>query len=35
MAEGFTTYYGDLIVRRAGLSTTREYLDQLQATTSR
>ncbi len=29
MAEGFTTYYGDLIVRRAGLSSTREYLDQL------
>ena len=29
MAEGVTTYYGDLLVRRAGLSTTREYLDHL------
>ncbi len=29
VAEGITTYYGDLVVHRAGLSTTREYLDQL------
>jgi predicted metalloprotease with PDZ domain len=29
IAEGITTYYGDLMVHRAGLSTRREYLDQL------
>jgi predicted metalloprotease with PDZ domain len=29
VAEGFTTYYGDLFVRRAGISTAREYLDHL------
>jgi predicted metalloprotease with PDZ domain len=29
VAEGITTYYGDLIVHRAGLSTAREYLDGL------
>ena len=26
-AEGFTSYYGPLLVRRAGLSSVREYLD--------
>jgi predicted metalloprotease with PDZ domain len=31
VAEGITTYYGDLVVHRAGLSTMREYLDQLSA----
>ncbi len=35
MAEGFTDYYGDLLVHRAGLSTRDEYLallsDQIQA----
>jgi predicted metalloprotease with PDZ domain len=29
VAEGFTDYYSDVIVRRAGLSTTDEYLDAL------
>lgn len=29
VAEGFTDYYGALLVRRAGLSTTPEYLDSL------
>jgi predicted metalloprotease with PDZ domain len=40
--EGLTTYYGDLLVRRAGLASEGEYLDQLsndiesiQATTAR
>jgi predicted metalloprotease with PDZ domain len=29
VAEGITTYYGDLVVHRAGLSTQQEYLDQI------
>jgi predicted metalloprotease with PDZ domain len=29
VAEGFTDYYGALLVRRADLSTTPEYLDEL------
>jgi predicted metalloprotease with PDZ domain len=29
VAEGFTDYYGDLMVRRAGLSTRKEYLKVL------
>jgi predicted metalloprotease with PDZ domain len=29
VAEGITTYYGDLVVHRAWLSTIREYLEQL------
>jgi predicted metalloprotease with PDZ domain len=29
IAEGFTEYYGDLLVRRAGLSTDAEYFDRL------
>ncbi|HYO14978.1 MAG TPA: PDZ domain-containing protein, partial [Thermoanaerobaculia bacterium] len=29
VAEGFTTYYDDLLVHRAGLSTTKEYLGKL------
>lgn len=29
VAEGITSYYGDLMVRRAGLVTDREYLDGL------
>jgi len=29
IAEGFTSYYGDLLLRRAGLSTTDEYLQGL------
>jgi predicted metalloprotease with PDZ domain len=29
VAEGFTTYYGELLLHRAGLSTAREYLDHL------
>jgi predicted metalloprotease with PDZ domain len=29
VSEGFTDYYGDLIVRRAGLSTDEEYLNDL------
>ncbi|MCC7126785.1 MAG: M61 family metallopeptidase [Acidobacteria bacterium] len=29
VAEGFTDYYADLLVRRAGLSTDAEYLDGL------
>jgi predicted metalloprotease with PDZ domain len=29
IAEGFTTYYGDLLVHRAGLSTRNEYLKEL------
>jgi predicted metalloprotease with PDZ domain len=29
IAEGFTEYYGDLLVRRAGLSTASEYLERL------
>jgi predicted metalloprotease with PDZ domain len=29
VAEGITTYYGDLVVHRAGLSTPQEYLDQI------
>ena len=29
VAEGFTDYYGGLLVRRAGLSTRDEYLDDL------
>ena len=31
IAEGITEYYGDLIVRRAGLCDDREYLDELGA----
>ena len=31
IAEGFTEYYGDLLVRRAGLSTASEYLERLSA----
>lgn len=29
VAEGFTDYYGALLVRRAGLQTTAEYFDEL------
>ncbi len=29
ISEGFTDYYGDLMVRRAGLTTRDEYLDEL------
>jgi predicted metalloprotease with PDZ domain len=29
IAEGLTEYYGDLLVRRAGLCSDREYLDEL------
>lgn len=29
VGEGFTDYYGSLLVRRAGLQTTAEYLDEL------
>jgi predicted metalloprotease with PDZ domain len=29
VAEGFTEYYADLLVRRAGLSTPEEYLEQI------
>src|SRR6185295_12452205 len=29
VAEGVTSYYGDLMVRRAGLTTDREYLEGL------
>ncbi|MFL6258741.1 MAG: M61 family metallopeptidase [Thermoanaerobaculia bacterium] len=29
VAEGFTSYYGGLLVRRAGFSTTKEYLQGL------
>jgi predicted metalloprotease with PDZ domain len=29
VSEGFTDYYGDLLVRRAGLSTREEYLREL------
>lgn len=29
ISEGFTDYYGDLLVRRAGLSTDEEYLKEL------
>ena len=29
VAEGFTDYYADVLVRRAGLSSTTEYLDAL------
>ncbi|HKI03495.1 MAG TPA: PDZ domain-containing protein [Thermoanaerobaculia bacterium] len=29
MAEGFTSYYGDLLVHRAGFSTRKEYLKAL------
>ena len=29
IAEGFTDYYGDLLLRRSGLSTREEYLDDL------
>ncbi|HEY2289749.1 MAG TPA: PDZ domain-containing protein [Thermoanaerobaculia bacterium] len=29
VAEGFTSYYGDLMVRRAGFSTVKEYLKGL------
>jgi predicted metalloprotease with PDZ domain len=31
IAEGVTEYYGDLLVRRAGLCSDREYLDELGA----
>jgi predicted metalloprotease with PDZ domain len=31
IVEGLTEYYGDLLVRRAGLATHREYLDCLSA----
>ena len=31
IAEGFTSYYDDLLLRRAGLITEREYLDRLGA----
>lgn len=31
IAEGFTTYYGQLIVRRAGLAAVREFLPMLSA----
>jgi predicted metalloprotease with PDZ domain len=31
ISEGFTDYYGDLLVRRAGLSTDEEYLKELSA----
>lgn len=34
VAEGFTDYYGDLVVRRAGLSTREEYLHALSRTIS-
>jgi predicted metalloprotease with PDZ domain len=30
--EGFTTYYGDLLVHRAGFSTRKEYLKELSKT---
>lgn len=33
-AEGFTSYYGPLFVRRAGVSTIDEYLEQLGGTLS-
>jgi len=33
-AEGFTSYYGPLMVRRAGLSTIDEYLEALSGTLS-
>jgi predicted metalloprotease with PDZ domain len=32
ISEGFTDYYGDLIVRRAGLSSRDEYLEDLSTT---
>jgi predicted metalloprotease with PDZ domain len=32
VSEGITSYYGDLIVRRAGLTSAKEYLDGLGAT---
>ncbi len=32
VAEGFTDYYGALLVKRAGLSTAPEYLDELSNT---
>ena len=35
MGEGFTDYYGALLVRRAGLSTTEEYLDELSGSIER
>lgn len=35
VAEGFTDYYGALLVRRADLSTTDEYLDELSGTIER
>jgi predicted metalloprotease with PDZ domain len=31
IAEGFSDYYGDLLVHRAGLTTPEEYLDSLSA----
>jgi predicted metalloprotease with PDZ domain len=35
IAEGFTDYYGALLVRRAGLSTVPEYLDELSGSIER
>lgn len=35
VGEGFTDYYGALLVRRAGLSTREEYLDELSGTIER
>jgi predicted metalloprotease with PDZ domain len=32
VSEGFTSYYGDLVLRRAGLITEKEYLDDLSNT---
>jgi predicted metalloprotease with PDZ domain len=32
VSEGFTSYYGDLVLRRAGLITQKEYLDDLSDT---
>ncbi len=35
VVEGITSYYGDLLVRRAGLSTRKEYLKELSKTIDR
>lgn len=35
IGEGFTDYYGALLVRRAGLSTREEYLDELSGSIER
>ncbi|MGE0816720.1 MAG: M61 family metallopeptidase [Vicinamibacterales bacterium] len=35
VGEGFTDYYGALLVRRAGLSTLEEYLDELSGSIER